>query len=354
MSVKILAIETSCDETAAAVIGEKERKPLILSNVVSSQIDIHNKYGGVVPEVAARAHIENILPVIEEALRNGKTKLENIDYIAVTKGPGLVGSLIVGLETAKALAISKEIPLVLVNHLEGHLYANFNNQTKMNFPIVSLIVSGGHTLLLYSKDHLSYEVVGSTKDDAAGEAFDKAAKILGLPYPGGPSIAKAAEKGDDSKYEFPIIDLTPAPYRNDRGFLEYPQASLDFSFSGLKTALLSKVKIQKEMTEEVVAGLAASFQKAIVDNIVKNAILAIGRYRPKTFVLSGGVAANKLLRKKLETEIRKKFPKTNFVVPPFNLCTDNAAMIGIAAYFRIKKEKFLEQEAVPEPNLKIV
>lgn len=353
--MKILAIETSCDETSAAVIEGASAKAKILSNIVSSQINLHKEYGGVVPEVAARAHIETILPVIKRALLDAKTRLEEIDYICPTYGPGLIGSLLVGVETAKALSLAQNIPIVPVNHLEGHLYANFvsinpNTENQKDkpvsiqpeFPILALIISGGHTMIILVKDHLRYQVVGKTRDDAAGEAFDKAAKIMGLGYPGGPIISKLAEEGDADAYQFPIVDLTAKPYRNEDGFLRYPEPSLDFSFSGLKTALLTKVKDatskKAKLSDSEVKNLAASFQNAITKNVAQNVTRAIKKYQPKTFIISGGVAANKHLRENLGIEVKKIDPKINYLIPEFSLCTDNAAMIGVAGYFRIETE----------------
>ncbi len=350
--MKILAIETSCDETAAAVIEERDKAPAVLSNIVSSQINIHKKYGGVVPEVAARAHIENILPVVIESLNIAQSNISDLNYIGITTGPGLIGSLVVGVETAKALSLALKIPLIPINHLEGHIYAAFDNK-KPEFPILTLLVSGGNTLLILMKNHLCYEVIGQTRDDAAGEAFDKAAKLLGLHYPGGPAISKAATAGDENKYKFPLIDLTPKPYRNKKGFLQKPETSLDFSFSGLKTALLVKVKAEVPLKKKQINDLAASFQKAIVNNLVKNSLIAIKKYRPKTFVLSGGVAANELLRETLKQKIAKDFSDTVFITPEFKLCTDNAAMIGIATYYKIIKDHYKKQTIIPQPNQKL-
>lgn len=348
--MKILAIESSCDETAAAVIEERAGKPLLLSNVVSSQIDIHKAYGGVVPEVAARAHIENVIPVVDEALKEAGTNLAELNYIGVTYGPGLVGSLVVGVETAKALGVAKNIPVIPINHLEGHVYANFLG-AEPEFPLVALLVSGGHTMLIHMKNHFEYEVIGHTKDDAAGEAFDKGAKILELGYPGGPIISKVAEKGNENKIKFPLVDLTPEPQRNKEGFLEQPEPSMDFSFSGLKTALINKVRGGEDYKKE---DLAASFQKAIIDNLVQNSLRAVKKYKPKTFILSGGVAANELLRDTLKKRISECSPNTKYLIPEKLLCTDNAAMIASVAYWRIKTgnaETTLDFAA--EPNLEI-
>jgi N6-L-threonylcarbamoyladenine synthase len=352
--VKILAIESSCDETAAAVLLEKNGQPLLLSNVVASQIDLHAKYGGVVPEVAARSHIEKIIPVITEALIGAKTKLSDIDYIAVTSGPGLVGSLVVGVETAKALGLANNIPVIPLNHLEGHIYANFLLEEKPSFPIVALLVSGGHTLLVLMKNHFDFKVIGKTRDDAAGEAFDKGAKLMDLGYPGGPIISKLAEEGDSSAYDFPLIDLTESPKKNKAGFMEKSDLSMDYSFSGLKTALLNKVKAEGKLSREKTADMAASYEKAIIANLSQNAVRAVGIYKPKSFILSGGVAANKLLRTTLEEDIKKVDPKTKYLIPPFSLCTDNAGMMAACAYYKVKTKKQKGSiDFVAEPTLEI-
>lgn len=340
--MNILAIETSCDETSAAVITERKGRPTVLSNVVSSQINLHRQYGGVVPEVAARAHIESIIPVLEKSLEEAGLALNEVSHVAVTHGPGLIGSLIVGVETAKAIGLAKEIPVIPINHLEGHLYANFSEEANQIFPALALLVSGGHTMLVLMKKHLSYEIVGNTRDDAAGEAFDKAAKIMGLGYPGGPIISKLAETGDEKTYPFPTIDLTAGPYRDKDGFLRHPPPSLDFSFSGLKTALLTKVRKitgERELSEKEKKDLAASFQKAIIDSLSQNVIRAAEKYQPKAFTLSGGVAANRRLREELKQRIKESFPDVLFSVPPPQMCTDNAGMIGLLAYYKTKKSK---------------
>jgi N6-L-threonylcarbamoyladenine synthase len=347
--MKILAIETSCDETAAAVLTEKKSKPEVLSSVISTQIDLHAAYGGVVPEIAARAHIEEILPVINEALLKSKTTLGEIDYLAYTYGPGLIGSLITGVETAKALSLAHNIPLVPVNHLEGHIYANFiGDKRPPELPLLALLVSGGHTMLVYLPEHLCYKVVGQTWDDAAGEAFDKAAKAMDLGYPGGPIISKLAEGGNDQKYPLPVVDLTASPKRGVDGFLIYAEPSLDFSFSGLKTALISKVKAGITASEK--ADLAASFEKTVVTTLLQNTERAILKYRPKSFILSGGVAANKRLRKEIAERVKKLGPEV--YIPSLDYCTDNAAMIGAAAYYHIKKNK-IGSHLEPTPNAKL-
>ncbi len=350
--MNILAIESSCDETSAAVITEKSGNPVLLSNIVSSQIDIHKEFGGVVPEVAARAHIENIIPVISECLTKAKVNIADIDYFSVTSGPGLIGSLVVGVETTKAIAAVYNKPIIPLNHLEGHFYANFLSDVKPKFPIVALLVSGGHSMLIYMSDHLEYKIIGTTKDDAAGEAFDKVSKVLGLGYPGGPAISVAAVQGDENAYKFPVIDLTPSPERGEDMFLKYPELSLDFSFSGLKTAVINQVKKigENKLTEKNKNDIAASFQKAVIDTLVQNSLRAVEKYKPKTFILSGGVAANKSLRESLTIALKGK---TTFIIPEFNLCTDNAGMMGAAAFYHIKKGDKGNNNFVADPNLKL-
>lgn len=328
--MKILAIESSCDETAAAVVQDNK----ILSNIISSQVDIHAKYGGVVPEVAARSHIEVIIPVIEQALTQAKSNWDSIDAIAVTKGPGLIGSLLIGVLTAKTLATTKNKPLIGVNHIWAHGFVAFLTENKPKFPFLALTVSGGHTTLSLYKEDLTREILGETLDDAAGEAFDKVAKLLGLPYPGGPAISKAAETGNDSAYQFPIASLG--------------KESLDFSFSGLKTAVLRQVqkitgvnpaslgaKKSYQLDSKTVADLAASFQKVAVEALVRNTIKANARYQPHSIVVGGGVACNNLLRQ----QMHQVLPKAIFVPPV--LCTDNAAMIGAMALQMAKKDMFI-------------
>lgn len=318
----ILAIESSCDETAVAVVQDGTR---ILSNIISSQIKIHARFGGVVPEVAARSHIEVIIAVIEKALATADCTWSDIDAIAVTKGPGLIGSLLIGVMTAKTLAIAKDKPLIGVNHIWAHAFAAFLTDNKPQFPFLALTVSGGHTALNLYKADLSREIIGETLDDAAGEAFDKVAKLLGLPYPGGPAISEVAQNGNANAYKFPLAKL-------DKG-------SFDFSFSGLKTAVLRQVmeitgvnpgaiNAKKTYTLEphVVSDLAASFQKATVDALVNQTHKAYSRFSPKALVVGGGVACNSYLR----SELIKAIPSTIFVPPV--LCTDNAAMIGALAY----------------------
>lgn len=331
--MKILAIESSCDETAAAVIEDGRN---ILSSVIASQIDLHAQFGGVVPEVAARSHIEVILPVIDEALDQAGCTWSDIDAIAVTRGPGLIGSLLIGVMTAKTLAKLKNKPLIGVNHIIAHAFAAFLTEQKPVFPILALTVSGGHSALTLYQEDLNFEVVGETRDDAAGEAFDKVGKLLDLPYPGGPAISRAAEKGDPHAYKFPIAKLGD---------------SLDFSFSGLKTAVLRQVQQiagvnpadlsrpkTYQLDEQTVTDIAASFEYNVVKTLVDKTQRAAEQYQPASIVIGGGVAANKLLRQRLAEAL----PDAIFVPPV--LCGDNAAMIGALAY------KMYERGLVTTPD----
>lgn len=321
----ILGIETSCDETAAAVVASRGDKIKVLSNVVASQIEIHKKYGGVVPEVAAREHVLNILPVVNEAIKG----IKKIDAIAVTVGPGLITSLLVGVETAKTLAYAWRVPVVAVNHIEGHIYANFiNNQPK--FPTLILTVSGGHTMLILMSGHGKYKVLGETRDDAAGEAFDKAASLLQLGYPGGPAIAASAAKLKVKSLKLKVKSL-PRPMINSDDF--------DFSFSGLKTALLYEIQKDKNWKKKV-AEYSYEFEQAVADVLVSKTIKAAKEYGVKNIMLSGGVSANLELRDQLEKAVKEKLGDANFSVPEFKYCTDNAAMIATAGHFRAKKKNF--------------
>lgn len=320
--MNILAIESSCDETAAAVIKDGRE---VLSNIIASQVEIHARYGGVVPEVAARSHIEVILPVIDEALSEANCSWDDIGAIAVTNGPGLIGSLLIGVMTARSLAITKQKPLISINHIWAHAFASFLTDTRPGFPFLALTVSGGHTTLsLYNQD-LSRKVIGETLDDAAGEAFDKVAKLIGLGYPGGPAISKAAQSGNPDAYKFPLANLG--------------KDSFDFSFSGLKTAVLRQIqeitghnpgiidgKKSFKLDTKVMADISASFQKAAVSALVKQTHKAYLQFRPNALVVGGGVAANTYLREK----VLEVIPGAIFVPPV--LCTDNAAMIGALAY----------------------
>lgn len=314
----LLAIESSCDETAAAVIT---RDMGILSNIVSSQTDLHEKFGGVVPEIASRAHLERILPVIDEALQEANVSLDQLTAIAVATEPGLVGSLLIGLTAAKTLAMVLDIPLIAVNHIEGHLFACQMQEANPIFPAVGLVVSGGHTNLYHCSPTFEFELIGATIDDAAGEAFDKVAKILGLPYPGGPAIQQTATKGNPKAFPFP------------RTFLKDPE--LRFSFSGLKTAVLYSAlgnpgakKQPPPLTTERIADLAASFQETVVDVLVGKCQQALEQFNYTTLCVGGGVAANALLRERL-AEMTNKAGIHLSIAPP-DLCTDNAAMAAIA------------------------
>jgi N6-L-threonylcarbamoyladenine synthase len=318
-AARILAIETSCDETAAAVL---ENGRILLSSVVASQIDLHQQYGGVFPEVASRQHVITIYDVVEQALQQAYLSLDNIDAIAVTRGPGLAGSLVVGMNMAKGIALGKQIPLVGVNHLEGHIYSAWVYSSEVpipppvpEFPLIALLVSGGHTEINLMDGHLSYKRLGSTLDDAAGEAFDKVARLLGLSYPGGPSIQQAAMSGNPNAFQFPRANL---------------DGSLNFSFSGLKTSVLRVVReLEKSRSKLPVEDLAASFQQAVVDVLFQKTIQAARQHKVKNIVFAGGVSANQLLR---DTFLNQS--NFNVFIPPFKYCTDNAAMIASAGYFR--------------------
>ena len=307
----ILGIETSCDETAVAVVKNGNE---ILSNVVASQIESHKRFGGVVPEIASRHHVEQITVVLEEALRQADVTLQDIDAIAVTEGPGLVGALLIGVNAAKAVAFAHGIPLVGVHHIAGHIYAN-RLITEMKFPLLSLVVSGGHTELVYMEKHGSFEVIGETRDDAAGEAYDKVARTLSLPYPGGPHIDRLAHEGQ------PVLDLPRAWLEPD---------SYDFSFSGLKSAVINAVHNAKQRGEVIAPeDLAASFQDSVIDVLVTKTVKAAAEYGVKQVLLAGGVAANKGLRNRLQ-EAFSPMQNIELVIPPLSLCTDNAAMIAAA------------------------
>lgn len=316
----ILAIETSCDETAAAIIQGGET---ILSNVVASQIDSHRRFGGVVPEVASRHHTESITEVVEEAMEKGQVTFEEVDAVAVTKGPGLVGALLVGVNAAKAIAYSRGLPLIGVHHIAGHIEAaRFQQQWK--YPALALVVSGGHTELVFIREEGNYEVIGETRDDAAGEAFDKVARALGLPYPGGPHIDKLAQTGE-ANIDFPIAWLEEGSY--------------DFSFSGLKSAVMNTVHHAKQRGENLLPeDVAASFQKSVIEVLVEKTKRAANAYDVKQVVVVGGVAANQGLRKAMNEAFDNE--SIDLVIPPLSLCTDNAAMIGAAAHIRWKKKQF--------------
>ncbi|ADY56962.1 O-sialoglycoprotein endopeptidase [Syntrophobotulus glycolicus DSM 8271] len=333
--VVILGIETSCDETSAAVLFNGTD---LKSHVISSQVKTHQKYGGVVPEIASREHCLHLGEVVGQALREAGIGFSDLSAIAVTYGPGLVGSLLVGVAGAKAMAYAAGIPLIAVNHLEGHIYANFIERQEIVFPMMALLVSGGHTNLILFRGHLDYEVLGGTRDDAAGEALDKIARALGFGYPGGPLIEKAALQGDPCAYELPRAMLEPG--------------SLDFSFSGMKSAalnILNKAKMKKEPVD--VNHLAASFQQAAIDVLVRKSIRALDRYEVRTFALAGGVAANSLLRKSMGSELSARNIPLIFPSPVF--CTDNGAMIAMAGYFHFLAGDYANWKlnAVPGLNL---
>lgn len=313
----ILGIESSCDETAAALIEVKGGKFNILSSTVFSQIDIHKQYGGVVPEIAARNHVINFIPCVDQTLAKAKIKPQDIDKIAVTTGPGLITSLIVGIETAKSLAYAWQKPIVGINHLKAHLYANFLSNQKIIFPAIALIVSGGHTELILMKDKTNFKKIGQTIDDAAGEAFDKVAQLLDLDYPGGPIISKLAEKGNTTAFDL------PRPMMHDKNY--------NFSFSGLKTAVLYTVQKIKKIDQKAKQDLSASFEQAVVDVLIHKTKKAAQEHQAKSLLIAGGVAANKKLRTQFE-ELAKEL-NTKFFMPDFSLCTDNAVMIAGAAYF---------------------
>ncbi|WP_246946095.1 tRNA (adenosine(37)-N6)-threonylcarbamoyltransferase complex transferase subunit TsaD [Bacillus pinisoli] len=316
----ILGIETSCDETAVAIVRNGNE---ILSNVVASQIESHKRFGGVVPEIASRHHVEQLTIVLEEAMQQADVTFKDIDAIAVTEGPGLVGALLIGVNAAKAIAFAHSIPLVGVHHIAGHIYAN-RFISEFQFPLLSLVVSGGHTELVLMKEHGSFEVIGETRDDAAGEAYDKVARTLNLPYPGGPHIDRLAHEGQ------PTLDLPRAWLEPD---------SYDFSFSGLKSAVINTLHNAKQRGVEIKPeDLAASFQESVVEVLVTKTKKATQEFKVKQVLLAGGVAANKGLRAKLEETFRSE-TDVNLVIPPLSLCTDNAAMIAAAGSIAFAKGK---------------
>src|SRR3989338_1412475 len=363
--MKILGIETSCDETAAAVLEIKHGSFKVLANVVASSVKLQAKYGGIVPEVAARKQMEYIIPILEQALKSGnsKFKIQNsklIDYIAATTGPGLITSLRVGVEVAKTLSYVWHKPLVTVNHLEGHIYSallNKNQKSKIknqkfgkllniNFPALALVVSGGHTQLVLMKDYLKYKIIGETLDDALGEAFDKVAKILKLGYPGGPIISNLAEGGDADKIIFPRPMINSGDY--------------NFSFSGIKTAVLylardlKKKTTVKQWNNETMYNICASFQQACIDVLLNKTLKTAREYKVKTIILGGGVAANKKLRNDLTRSAREKLAKVALLIPDINLTGDNAMMIALAGYYKIKEKKFNDFKKISiDPNLKL-
>lgn len=333
--VLILAIESSCDETAAAVVKNGRE---VLSNVINTQIAIHTEYGGVVPEIASRKHIENINPVIRKALEDAGVTLDDIDAIGVTYGPGLVGALLVGVAEVKAIAFAKNKPLVGVHHIEGHISANYVENKELEPPFVALVVSGGHTHLVKVNDYGEYEIVGRTRDDAAGEAFDKVARAIGLGYPGGPKIDKLAKEGNPDAIEFPRAHVDDAPY--------------DFSFSGIKSAVLNYINSANMQGKEINrADVAASFQKAVVDALVSRAVRLAKECGMDKLAIAGGVASNSALRAAIQEACAKN--NIGFYSPSPILCTDNAAMIGAAAYYEYIKGVRHGYDLNAVPNLKL-
>ena len=333
--ILILAIESSCDETAASVVRNGRE---VLSNVISSQIELHKLYGGVVPEIASRKHIEKINQVIEEALEVAGVTLDDLDAIGVTYGPGLVGALLVGVAEAKAIAYAKKLPLVGVHHIEGHISANYIENLKLEPPFVCLVVSGGHTHLVCVKDYGEYEIIGRTRDDAAGEAFDKVARAIGLGYPGGPKIDKLSKEGNADAITFPKAHIADSVY--------------DFSFSGVKSAVLNYINGCKMKGEEYNnADIAASFQKAVTDVLVDNAMRAVKEYGLNKFAIAGGVASNSTLRAAMQNACEKN--GVEFYHPSPIYCTDNAAMIGVAAYYEYMRGTRHGWDLNAVPNLKL-
>lgn len=331
----ILAIESSCDETAASVVKNGR---CVLSNIISSQIAIHTLYGGVVPEIASRKHIEKINQVVEAALKEADVTLDDIDAIGVTYGPGLVGALLVGVAEAKAIAYAKKKPLVGVHHIEGHVSANYIEHPDLEPPFLCEIISGGHTHLVIVKDYGSFEILGRTRDDAAGEAFDKVARAIGLGYPGGPKIDELAKEGNPHAIDFPRAHMEDAPY--------------DFSFSGVKSAVLNHLNKCRMTGEPIVeADIAASFQQAVVDVLVDNAIRAAKDYHMDRLAIAGGVASNGALRAAMEAACEKE--GIRFYRPSPIFCTDNAAMIGVAAYYEYRKGTRHGWDLNAVPNLKL-
>ncbi len=341
--MKILGIETSCDETAAAVIEDGRH---IVSNVVATQVDMHARYGGIVPEVASRQHMRTIIPVVDQALEQAGLELHQLDGVAVTHGPGLAGALLVGVNTAKGMALSHGLPFIGVNHLEGHVYAawledSVDPEARPGFPIMCLITSGGHTDLILMEGHGQYRLIGRTRDDAAGEAFDKAARVLGLGFPGGPEIQRVAEDAEGLEPNLPRPRI-----RN----------SLDFSFSGLKTAVLRRAELKgmypppedQDLDASEVSEVARAFQEAIVDSMVTRTLDAVKQHKVNGIILGGGVAANSLLRK----EMSERSP-IEVIVPRPGLCTDNGAMIGAAAYFTMRNEVSYQWNLDVVPSLRL-
>lgn len=337
--MKILGVETSCDETACAIVQKdlNSKTVRLLSSTISTSLGLHAKTGGIIPEIAARQQTNYIIPVITKALLDAKTNLEDIDAVAVTYGPGLIGSLLVGVETAKTISFLFNKPLIPINHLFGHIYANFiENTDNILFPALGLIVSGAHTDLVVIKNHNDWNWIGGTRDDAAGEAFDKIGRLLGLPYPAGPAISELGKLGNPKAFPFP------------RPLIGSPD--FDFSFSGLKTAVLREVQTYngKPLKGSIKNDICASTQYAIVDVLVKKTIKAAQKYNTKSILLGGGVAANEMLKHKLQEKISQETPGTKLYVPPKDLCTDNAAMIATTAFFNFNSVEWSKVTADPE------
>ncbi|RDV16420.1 tRNA (adenosine(37)-N6)-threonylcarbamoyltransferase complex transferase subunit TsaD [Pontibacter diazotrophicus] len=330
----ILAIESSCDETSAAVI----RGGKVLSNIVATQA-VHELYGGVVPELASRAHQQNIIPVVTQALRTANVTKSDLNAVAFTRGPGLLGALLVGCSFAKSFALGLNIPLIEVNHMQAHILAHFIDEPTPQFPFLCLTVSGGHTQIVLVKDHLDMEIIGQTTDDAVGEAFDKTAKMLGLPYPGGPMLDKTAAKGNPDAFQFPVGNMP----------------GYNYSFSGIKTSVLyflrDKTKDKPDFVQENLADICASVQKTLIKTLLKKVVQATKDLGIKEVAIAGGVSANSGLRQTLQ-DYAKKY-NWNVYIPAFQYCTDNAGMIAMAAHFQYLKEDFATQYVSPEPRLKI-
>lgn len=335
MSNLILGIESSCDETAASVVKDGRT---VLSNVISSQIDIHEKYGGVVPEIASRNHILNISAVIDEALSNASVTLDDISAVAVTYGPGLIGALLVGVSYAKAIASAKDKPLIAVNHIHGHIAANYIAHHELVPPFVCLVASGGHSHIVLVEDYMKFKILGRTRDDAAGEAFDKIARVIGLGYPGGPKLEKLAKEGDENSFSFPRVEFSDNPY--------------DFSFSGVKTAVINHLHKCEQKGETInSADIAASFQKAVTDVLTKNTIKAALDFKMDKVVLAGGVSANTALKNSFEKAASENGLRLYF--PPPVLCTDNAAMIACAGYHKFSAGETASSTLNAVANLKL-
>lgn len=329
----ILAIESSCDETSVAVIEDGNK---ILSNIVASQVNSHKRFGGVVPEVASRHHVEQIIGCLEEALEEAEVSVDDLGAVAVTYGPGLVGALLIGIQAAKSFAWANDLPLIPVNHMAGHIYAA-RFVTEMSFPTLALLVSGGHTELVLMKEHGSFEIIGETRDDACGEAYDKVGRVLGLSYPSGKEIDELAHKGEDT-YHFPRAMMKEDNY--------------DFSFSGLKSSFINLVHNAEQRNETLIKeNLAASFQASVIDVLVNKTMRAAKEFKVKQVILAGGVAANQGLRARLNQEVADELKEVELVIPPFKLCGDNAAMIGAAAFIEADKGHFADGRLNAKPSV---